>query len=107
MPTLPGTTTSVSPSSVPTTGSALWSLVRMAYGRVPPVMRKVNGVPDYAVAVAGVIASGAPPPPLMTWLGAPLPPPHAASDRTPARATRVRSGRSHVVSGYPGMMMLS
>jgi hypothetical protein len=38
------------------------------------------------------------------WLGAPLPPPHAASDSTPAIAARVRSGRSHAVGRNPGMM---
>jgi hypothetical protein len=103
-PTFPGTTTSVLPFSVPTTGRAVWSLVRIVYGCVPPEMRNVNGTPEKAVAVDGVTVSGVTPPPFITWLGDPLPPPHAASDSTPARAARVRSGRSHAVSRYPGMM---
>jgi hypothetical protein len=61
-------------------------------------------LPEYVVAVAGVIATGTAVPP-ETLLGDPLPPPHAASDSTPARAARVMSGRSHAVRRYPGMML--
>jgi hypothetical protein len=102
-PTLAGTTTSTLPFSVPTTGRTVWSLESIVNGCEPPLMRKVNGFPEYAMPDAGVTVSGVA---IGPWglFGAPLPPPHAASESTPARAARVRSGRSHADRRYPGMM---
>src|SRR6266508_4499688 len=102
------TSSTVLPGTACATGSTAELLEKAKKGATPPTTVSVAGVLEYTVAALGSTdsAGGVAGPGVNGLLGAPLPPPHAVSASTPARANMPATRRSDAaIRRCPDMMI--